>query len=319
MYDIRIKVKVKMKISNLEKEILKTYIEEFHLEEISELIIDKAQSCIGINVEKIKYEKNLKGISKFGGNPHLSLPFSWPKNDLKNEKKGWITFEKSGNSETTYHEESATHFFSFICQFNFKDIKPFDTENLFPEDGMLYFFYHEGEGYDNEEDDFKLFYSDEKNLEILEFPDKTYIKSVDESLRIQKDQSYEMIFRKKIRLPNPYNLGSELAPENEELEEKIEQYFDNYEKMFEKLVENQMVENGLMLLSYYNYQDIRYYDDYKEIYEETDYIPLFRINSNQIIGLDWESNNKSIVCWISKEELINKNFNNAKFHIYEDS
>jgi uncharacterized protein YwqG len=304
-----------MKISNLEIELLKTYIEEFHLGEISELIIDKAQSCIGINVEKIKYEKNLKGISKFGGNPHLPLLFSWPKNELKNEKKGWITFEKSGNSETTYHEEDATPFFSFICQFNFKDFKNYDTENLLPEDGMLYFFYHEGEGYDNEENDFKLFYTDEKNLEIVEFPDQDYIKNISEELRTQKDQSYEMIFRKKIRLSNPYSLDSELDSENDE---GFDKYFDNYEKMFKKLVEKEIVENGLMLLSCYNYQDIRYYDDYNEIYKETDYIPLFRIKSNNKIGYTWE-NDKSLVCWISKEDLINKNFNNAKFHIYEDS
>lgn len=57
--------------------------------------------------------------SKLGGKPWLPLDFVWP----------------------VFTDDEVTRPLSFLCQINMADVKPYDSEGLLPEHGMLYFFY----------------------------------------------------------------------------------------------------------------------------------------------------------------------------------
>ena len=66
---------------------------------------------------KIKPKVSGVGInSRIGGMPTTAVPFSWPKNARGDD-------------------------LSFIAQIDFEEIKPFDPVDLFPYNGVLYFFY----------------------------------------------------------------------------------------------------------------------------------------------------------------------------------
>ena len=64
--------------------------------------------------------------SKLGGDPLLPRDFTWP--------------------VFTDTHAGATRPLSFLCQINLADVKPYDTDGVLPERGMLYFFY-EGESF----------------------------------------------------------------------------------------------------------------------------------------------------------------------------
>lgn len=63
--------------------------------------------------------------SKFGGKPHLPANFAWP------------YYEGADYLD----EEIANRPLSFLAQFNLEEIADFDTDNMLPHTGMLYFFY----------------------------------------------------------------------------------------------------------------------------------------------------------------------------------
>lgn len=84
---------------------------------------------------KSKYGKNAVSLTmarkktkfcctKIGGKPDLPADFEWPYYESED-----------------YRGINANRPLSFMAQINFAEIKPYDKENLLPENGMLYFFY----------------------------------------------------------------------------------------------------------------------------------------------------------------------------------
>lgn len=63
----------------------------------------------------------LPHASKIGGKPLLPANFAWP--------------------VYTDKEDGMTRPLSFLCQINLADVKPYDTDNLLPDTGILSFFY----------------------------------------------------------------------------------------------------------------------------------------------------------------------------------
>ena len=91
-----------LKIHDLFRQIEKTAIRVTH---------EKAETPVPI------------GQSKYGGKPHLPEGFEWPRYLYKEDKK------------------SEDKPLSFLAQFNLAETHPFDTGELLPSTGMLYFFY----------------------------------------------------------------------------------------------------------------------------------------------------------------------------------
>lgn len=92
------------------------------------------------------------GCSKIGGYPHVPADFQWVRND-------------EGDALT------------FLMQINCEDIQPFDKDKLFPEKGMLYFFYDfENEPWDSEENGYAVRYfdGDVSSFEPCPFPDEEW-------------------------------------------------------------------------------------------------------------------------------------------------
>lgn len=71
-----------------------------------------------------KADSDLTGQSKWWGFPDMPDNLEYP--------------EVTVNDDGDQYEDPLT----FICQIRCEDIAPFDTENLLPHEGMLYFFRH---------------------------------------------------------------------------------------------------------------------------------------------------------------------------------
>lgn len=122
------------------------------------------------------------GTSKIGGKPHLPKGFRWPYFKGKN-----------------YDGETAKRPLSFIAQFNMSETASFDSENLLPHSGFLYFFYElETMCWGFEPKDIgcaKVYYSDVPAANLCEtsFPEK-----LDESKIVPE---YKLSFRLTNSLP----------------------------------------------------------------------------------------------------------------------
>ena len=83
--------------------------------------LDRVQQAVeGLVMDSIRvstrpFEGGLVAVSKLGGNPDLPAGESWP--------------ERSGKP------------LAFIGQFRMRDMAPYDSEKVLPDDGMMWFFY----------------------------------------------------------------------------------------------------------------------------------------------------------------------------------
>lgn len=111
------------------------------------------------------------GQTKIGGRPDLPTNISWvTETNLveKKEKKFFVFNNKK--------QELITKSLSFIAQINLSEVSKFDTENLLPKEGLLYFFYNAEQdawGFDpKDQNKFKVLYFDGNVSEInrVDFP-----------------------------------------------------------------------------------------------------------------------------------------------------
>lgn len=88
------------------------------LSEYYEEIGKTVRNSVRIVLTPAAEEEIPTGASKMGGLPDLPEGVDW------------------------FREEAVDVPLSFICQINFAEVKPYDTENKLPDQGMLYFFYN---------------------------------------------------------------------------------------------------------------------------------------------------------------------------------
>ncbi len=100
---------------------LRRMIRKSGLGQYEEQLMQTVRPSIRVVTKHVENENDIPiGQSKIGGRPDLSQHIEWPT-----------------ASPSSYEPHPSL---SFLAQFNLKDIKPFDEENLLPQQGMLYFF-----------------------------------------------------------------------------------------------------------------------------------------------------------------------------------
>lgn len=160
---------------------------------------------IAVTVEKAK--TNTSPIrSKFGGKPAVPVDFIWPR------------FES-----LDYDGEMANRPLSFLCQINLEEIEPYDHEHLFPEKGLLLFFYEMETmcwGYDPAENGCArvYYFEDLSKLSALELPE-----DIREDYRLPE---YDIAFEAKKSYPSFEELDCHVETDVD---------FEIYDEILEKL------------------------------------------------------------------------------------
>src|SRR5215510_11398881 len=102
---------------------LREQIKAFGLERHEEKIVSLAKPAIRMLPKRVEDDEIPIGASKLGGNPDLPEDFEWK----------------------TYQGKPLT----FIGQFKFSELAPYDRDKELPAEGMLYFFFEADEMDDN--------------------------------------------------------------------------------------------------------------------------------------------------------------------------
>jgi len=248
------------------------------------------------------------GQSKIGGQPDLPASFSWfTETNTIISKKLWIFGKET--------EQTITKSLSFIAQINLSEISQFDSENLLPKSGILYFFYTEAQdawGFDTKDQNkFKIIYFDEDltTLKRFDFP-------VDLENSRFKPCSIEA--KQEISLPSyGYGLDEEMSFTDDEADiyydkiyedgniNKLLGYSDNIQGEME--LECELETNGLFCGDPSGYDDPRA----KKLEPNAkNWRLLLQIDSNDANEMMWGDCGR-LYFWIKKEDLINKQFDRA--------
>jgi uncharacterized protein YwqG len=253
---------------------------------------------------KASDEKKFKlGESKIGGLPHLPKDFVWP----------------------TFNDASL----AFIAQFNLSEIAKFDTENLLPKIGMLYFFYEGGNtwGFDpKDKGAIKVVYYDGNLSSLTEtlLPDDLDNPKEYESLRFlpcklsfksETDYPFEVdAFYEEVSRFSTQQIDEPLS---EFIEELTVDPFDEVNKLFgypniiqsDFFEEVEFVTNGLYCGDSTGYNDPKAKKLEQNI---NDWILLFQISSIDAANMMWGDGGK-VYFAIKKEDLKNKDFDKVWF------
>lgn len=139
-----------------------------------------------------------RGVSKLGGLPDFPETISWPTVRLDRNPLRTIHFPENAPMP----DGEGTIVLPFIAQIRLSDVKPFDTEDLLPDKGMLYFFFN-GAFYPGFDD----YYSSSKNWLVIYHKDESECNNVGKPpLLLPDDFIHDPVgfnsFSKEITIPN---------------------------------------------------------------------------------------------------------------------
>ncbi|WP_042477491.1 YwqG family protein [Bacillus ndiopicus] len=274
---------------------LRIALHDFELGEVAEQILQHAKNSIRSIATRAADNVIQIGQSKIGGSPDVPVDFVWPQT----------------NKGQPLH---------FLCQLNLADVKPYDSSNLLPTDGILSFFYDAVEqpwGYDPKDGDgFHVFY-------FTQTPDSLQRKQQPAALEEQID-SAALLFRNEWTLPSwesPYSKSLEdiLTEEqqdayndflydriDEELAEQTTHRIDGHPDIIQgdMYLQCQLVTNGLYCGDSTGYNDPLC----KELEPHSkDWQLLLQLDSEDDLGYMWGDSGK-LYFWIREEDLKNKRF-----------
>lgn len=264
---------------------LKKLFKAFGLESKFEKFLPLVRSKIDLELVPIPDDKIEVGQSKIGGNPDLDTGFEWPA-DQSNQS------------------------LSFIGQLNCAEISRHDSENLFPKEGLISFFYcanQEAWGFDPKDvGRFKVIYSESiDNLERSSFPIDLKPHSIFKSNKVK--------FEASLSLPGWEHDCIDGLLSDEETDDYIDMadgtenqilgYADCVQGPME--LDCQLVTNGLYCGDPSGYNDPKR----KELESgKDDWILLFQLDSEEDkTGMMWGDSGK-LYYWIRKQDLRSKNF-----------
>ncbi len=176
------------------------------------------------------------GASKIGGLPDLPMGQAWP--EVKTILSGW----ESGVLDTAFSGRQVYFPFGFIAQFNLAEIAPYDTEQVLPQSGMLYFFLDYAHIFDAEQPDpyrWKVMYYE---------GDLSALQRMSPPPTLPKDERYRaraLAFSRELCLPYyfPYEPDTIERLGLTEGEELTEDEYHAYWKLQEQLAGNNSQHN----------------------------------------------------------------------------
>jgi uncharacterized protein YwqG len=253
------------------------------------------KSCIRLYLTPTKESDIKLGQSKMGGRPHLPAGIDW-----LTEAEDIATGEKRS--------------LSFIAQINLSDISKFDSQNLLPTNGILYFFYcadQDAWGFDiKHRSKFKVLYFDgEDHLHRTDFPDDlgedarfgTCLLTPKQEVSLPTYFSEEYDFMTGEDSENYYENVLEGNSKN-----KMLGYSDNIQDEME--LQCELVTNGLDCGDSSGYSDPRR----KELEPNAkDWLLLLQVDSNEKeCGMMWGDLGR-LYFWIKKQDLQHKQFDKS--------
>lgn len=262
--------------------LFKAYKLDKYLEAVKPLIRPK------IELELQPQEEELFGVgeSKVGGQPDLSGSNDWPKNENGKEM-------------------------SFIAQINCSDLSNYDESKLFPQTGLISFFYcadQEAWGFDpKDKNRFKvLFFEDIDKLNKIDFPENLEDDSRFNANKIDFDASLSLPTWDNDLIELDDNDSDNYSEATEGVENQIYGWANNIQNTME--LECQLVTNGLYCGDTTGYEDPRRKELEKN---KADWIPLLQIGSEtEKTKMMWGDSGR-IFYWIRKEDLANRSFDKA--------
>lgn len=235
-----------------------------------------------IYIEAAESAEVYPGCSKIGGFPDVPADFQWMRSN-------------EGNALT------------FLMQINCEEIHPLDKDNIFPEKGMLYFFYDfDSEPWDSEENGYAVCYydGDIPELQPCPFPDDRgsgYFKYAEENCVINEQ-------------PVKFFSAPDL-PEYDDNEDAAEKYsYEEYEAARYKLLgydPDDYSEEYFKLSGYSN--SIQY-----GLSEEFDssYVQLCQLSTFECDGCGFMfGDGGSLYFYIKKEDLSSRQFDKAEISL----
>lgn len=242
------------------------------------------KNSIIIKTEKSCEEDFKLGESKIGGCPHLPEKFSWSK----------------------FHRKPL----AFLAQVNLSQIAEYDTENLLPHDGILYFFHEGGEevwGFaPKDKGGFKVIHykGSEADLKVTALPE-----SLEDYLKFSP---CKVTFESKKSYPSDiYSLSGELFEDGNIPSDFSDIFYSYTENVVNKLLgypdliqgdiflESQLVTNGLYCGDASGYNNRKAEKLKKGV---SDWMLLFQIDSNDDADMMWSDVGR-VYFTIKKDDL----------------
>lgn len=295
-----------MSFFNIFKKKKKEEVQEIKINESLKKVIESLKrNEIRINIDTHKSVKN-KWSSKIGGKPYLPKTFSWP------------TF--------TSYEDNITRPLSFFCQINLKDLEKYDTEDLLPKKGMLYFFYECESGF------WGFDPKDNCAARVYYFDDLTDFEEIDIPTSLEKHNITPEIFisfKNKVAYPQyeEFFIHTKLESDFEEYDLILENLGidldeEDVNKLlgFANIIQNEMltecesVKRGISLGDAKDYQNTSELIKKDIMDKANQWILLLQIGTISKGSFEMMFGDCGyLYFYIKKEDLINKNFNNIQF------
>ena len=274
---------------------LRAALHAFELGEVAEQILQFAKNSIRVTTIPTADDTIQIGHSKIGGAPDVPTDFVWP---------------YTNNNQPLY----------FLCQLNLTEVKPYDSYNLLPDEGLLSFFYDAAGqpwGYDpNNGDGFHVFH---------------FTQAPDRLQRMQQPTALdEHIDSAALHFRNEWTLPSWASPYAENLEDLLtEEQQDAYNDFLYDWVDEESMEqtthriNGhpdtiqgdmylqcqLVTNGLYCGDSTAYNHPLRKELEPhvKDWQLLLQLDSEDDLGYMWGDSGK-LYFWIREEDCKNKEF-----------
>jgi uncharacterized protein YwqG len=263
--------------------------------------------------QKVSTENEISiGQTKIGGKPDLPKNIHWvtETNLVETNEKKFIVFSKK--------QESITKPLSFIAQVNLSETSQFDSENLLPKTGLLYFFYsaeQEAWGFDpKDKNKFKVVYWDGNVSELnrTDFPS--------DLPEYSRYKSSAVDVKPEFSLPSYGHEAYENFADGDDEKfweliygdgnlNKLLGYSDNIQGEME--IECELVTNGLYCGDPSGYNNPKA-GALKP--NAKNWRLLLQIDSNKENGMMWGDCGR-LYFWIKVDDLRNKNFDKSWFSL----
>lgn len=295
----------------MNQEQLKDRLKANGLEKYFDKFQSVSRNAIRLYPKQVMEDDIAIGQTKIGGKPDFPSEITWvtEPNIIETEGKASFIFK---NNEKGIVRKSL----SFIAQINLSETAPFDSENLLPKTGILYFFYsaeQEAWGFaPTDKDSFRVFYwnGDFAELKRIDFPTDLPEHSCFKPCLVE--------ISSEVSLPsydhevyNDFEDGEddrfwENVHDNGSIN-KMLGYSDNIQNPME--LECELVTNGIYTGDPSGYNDPRV----KALEPNAkDWRLLLQIASNEENEMMWGDCGR-LYFWIKKQDLLNKQFEKSWF------